>query len=363
MRTKNNPCLTSFQIFSLIIGAMLGFGALNISRFATASVGRDGWISVLFAGVIIIINSFIMIKLNNRFPGKTIVQYSQEIVGKFFGRTISLLFVASAICIAGLTLSISAFVINSWILTFTPTYVIYASILLPCCYVCLKDLKVLGRVLTILFFLHIVFFFLFLPPVTQTGNFMNILPIARSGWFEIFSGIPSTLYCFAGYEIILIFYAYTDDKKKSAKTAIWSIVTMVFIYTFAVITQIIVFPLDYLKKLWVPSVNFISIISVPFLERLDIIFVTSWIYVFFKVISIYYYAATVEFQQIFNIKSRKMICIFMAPAIFLVAFLSDGIKQIDIFTYLATSFTVALSLIVPILLLVLSILLRKGNSK
>jgi len=363
MGIKNNQRLTSFQIFSLIIGAMLGFGALNISRFATASAGRDGWISVLFAGVIIIINSFIIIKLNDRFPRKTMVQYSQEIIGKFFGKTISLLFVASAICISGLTLSISAFVINSWILTFTPTYIIYVTILLPCCYVCLKDLKVLGRVLTILFFAHIIFFLLFLPPVAQTGSFMNIIPIARSGWFNIFSGIPSTLYCFAGYEVILIFYAYTDDKKKSAKTVIWSIVTMAFIYTFAVITQIITFPLDYLKKLWVPSVNFISIISIPFLERLDIIFVTSWIYVFFKVISIYYYTATIEFQQIFNIKNRNMICIFMAPVIFMVAFFSGDIKQIDSFTYFATSFTVTLSLVVPILLLVLSIILKKGESK
>jgi spore germination protein len=136
-KTKNNTRLTSFQIFSLLLGGMLGFGALNISRYATVAVGRDGWISVLLAGVIIIINSFIMVRLSNKFPNKTIIQYSQEIIGKFFGKALGLIFVASAICLSGVTLSITAFVINSWILTFTPPYIIYVTMLFACFYVCL----------------------------------------------------------------------------------------------------------------------------------------------------------------------------------------------------------------------------------
>ena len=362
-KRKNSPRLTSFQLFSLLLGGMLGFGALNISRFASFVIGRDGWISVLFGGVIIIINSFIMIKLGNRFPGKTIIQYSEEIIGKVLGKALGFIFVVSAICISGLTLAVGAFVINSWILTFTPPYALYVTIILACFYVCLKDLKVLGRVSELLFFAHLIFFILFLPPVAQTGNYMNILPVAKSGWINIFSEIPSVLYCFAGYELISIYYAFSEDKKKSSKSAIWSVVVIVFVYTFAVITQIILFPLDYLQKLWVPSVNFISSIQVPFLERLDIIFVISWLYVFFKVISSYYYAATIEIQQIFNIKNRKMICLFIAPVIFIVAFFSSGINQIDSFTYVATSYTIALSLTVPMLLLVVSLLRRKGKNK
>jgi spore germination protein len=358
---KNDPALTPFQFFSLLFGGMLGFGSLNISRFATVAVGRDGWISVLLGGIIVMINTLVFIGLSKRFPEKTIIQYSKIILGKFLGGAIGLLFVISAIFIAGLTLAITAFIINSWILTFTPPYIIYITMLLVSLYVCIKDLKILGRVSVILFFLHIIFFFLFIPPVTQMGNLKNLFPIGKSGWINILKGIPSILYCFAGYELISIFYPYAQEKKKSAKVGLLSISILVMIYTFAVITQIITFPLDYLKKAWVPSVNFISIISVPFLERLDIIFISSWIYVFFKVISSFYYAATLEIQQIFNVKNRKFICVLIAPLIFSIAFFSGTINQIDRFTFVATSYTLGLSLTVPIILLGLSFLFKKGG--
>jgi spore germination protein (amino acid permease) len=360
---SNNQCLTPFQIFSLLFGGMLGFGALTISRYATNSAGRDGWISVLLAGIIIILNSFVIIKLNNRFSEKTIIQYSQDILGKFLGKTIGLLLVLSALCISGLTLAMTAYVINSWILVYTPPYAIYASMLFLCVYACLKDLKVIGRIATFLFFLHIVFFFLFLPPLAQTGNIMSIFPIAKTGWSNIIKGIVPVLFCFAGYELISVFHPFADDKKKSSKAAIWSVVAIVLIYTFAVITQIVTFPLDYLKKLWVPSANFIALIYVPFLERLDIIFISSWIYVFFKVLTAYFYAATIEIQQIWCIKNRNNICYFIAPIVFLIAFFSGNIKRIESLTYWVASLTVFISLIIPIVLLVLSILLKKGKVK
>lgn len=356
----NNQIITPFQIFSLLLGVMLGFGALTISRFATMKTGRDGWISVLLAGLIIIINSFVMIKLSNRFPGKTITQYSQDIIGKIIGKAIGLIFVLSAISLSGLTLSMAAYVIKSWILTFTPTYVIGAILLIICTYACSKNLKVIGRINLLLFFSHIVFFFLFLPPVTQTGNFSNILPIANSGWGKILAGIPFVIFCFAGYELIPIFYAFSVNKKKSAKAVISSVVMIVLIYTFAVATQIIVFPLDYLKMLWVPSVNFIAVIYMPFIERLDLIFISSWIFVFFKVASTYYYAATIEIQQIMSADNRKIICYCISPFIFLISFLITGIEQINMISYWITSLTILVSLIIPIILLILSILLKKG---
>ena len=104
-------------------------------------------------------------------------------------------------------------------------------------------------------------------------------------------------------------------------------------------------------------------IYVPILERLDIIFISSWIYVFFKVITTYFYAATIEIQQIWCIKNRNNICFFIAPIVFLIAFFSGNIKQIERLTYWVASLTVFISLIIPIILLVLSILLKKGKVK
>jgi spore germination protein len=362
-RQCQNQVLTPFQLYSIVFGGMLGFGALTVSRYAVSAAGRDGWISVFLAGVIVVLNSYIILRLGKRFPRKTIVQYSQEITGKLLGKVISILMAVSAVIISGLLLSITAYVTKEWILTYTPSSVIYITFLFSCLYVCLKDLKVLGRVSVLIFFFHIVFFLLFIPPVAQSGKIMNILPAGRSGILDILRGIPSVLYGFAGYELISVFYAYSENTKKSTRACIWSMITTSLVLALAAITQIIVFPLEYIKKLWVPSINFIAQIYVPFIERVDIIFITSWMYVFFKVISNYFYAATLEIQQIFNIKNRKIICYIVAPAIFLTAYLSNEINEIDKFTFWAMTSTVVLHALITVLLYILSIILKKGKIK
>lgn len=75
--------ITLSQTAIIVTNFLLGTGILTLPRTSAADVKTpDVWLTVVFGGLIAMITSFIMVKLNKEFPKKTFYQYSQSIVGK-----------------------------------------------------------------------------------------------------------------------------------------------------------------------------------------------------------------------------------------------------------------------------------------
>ena len=85
-----------FQFFVLVALYVSGGAMLIIPAIAASEAGQDAWISILLsllAGLALIP---LYAKLNAKFPGQTIVQYSDHILGKIAGKTVSVIFLSTA---------------------------------------------------------------------------------------------------------------------------------------------------------------------------------------------------------------------------------------------------------------------------
>lgn len=362
-RLTSNNYISTFQFMTIIVGAILGVGALSLGRIATEIAGRDSWLSLGISGAVVSFNVYICLKLAKRFPTESFVQYSKRVVGKYLSLLIGLSYAFLFLSICVVTNVVCSYMVNTWILLLTPRWVIHFTMLLLCVYVCIKDLKVIARVTALLFLILIPFSVLYIPPIFISGNILNILPVGQTGITAIIKGGFVSLYCYVGYETILFYYPYVDDKRKAEKYTYAGIGYIIFLYTFAAFTQLLVYRPEVLKRMWFPSINFISLMALPFLERADILFLVIWIAVFFKVIAVYFYTATISIQQVFNIKDRRKIVFVLGPVLFFVSNLNMSIIEIDRYVYIATITLIIANLIFPILIYLLSIILKKGGER
>lgn len=359
---QQQDILSSFQLFALIFGAMLGIGALNIGRYATYFSGRDGWICVFIAGLLVFINGYILMRICDRFPGKTFFEIIELIFGKFIGKMILFLWMISFLVISAINLSFSNFIINTYILYDTPPLFLSISMLSTSVYLCVKNLKVIGRIYVLLFLMHIVFFFFFLPPIFQLGDIRSILPIAKTPMPQMLLGIVWVFYTFCGFELLGIYYPLSPDPKRSRKSIVWALSSIVFLYTIASATQIITMPIPYLQSTFLPSFSFVSIVFIPFLERVDLLFVFSWIFAMYKAISVYQFSSVLAIEKIFSFKNRMFSGLFTGMGILGISLFLSDILHLETLSIWFITIYALLFLFFPILLLTFCILFRKGTN-
>lgn len=102
MITSLKDRITTSQAAIIVVNYILGTGILTLPRTSAEKVKTpDIWLTVILGGLIAMMAGVIIVKLSQQFPGKTFYQYSQEIVGKWVGRLISLLVVCYFLMMSG----------------------------------------------------------------------------------------------------------------------------------------------------------------------------------------------------------------------------------------------------------------------
>lgn len=95
MLISSNDKITTSQALVILVNYILATGILTLPRTSVEQVKTpDVWISVFLGGLIAMIVGVIIVKLSQQFPEKKLFyQYSQDIVGKWMGRVLSLLII------------------------------------------------------------------------------------------------------------------------------------------------------------------------------------------------------------------------------------------------------------------------------
>lgn len=361
MRIDKNDIMSSTQLLTLIASSIIGTGILSLARAVSEVAGRDGWISTFFGGVFVLIGILIISQLGKRFPNETFVEYTGKITGKFIAYIIILFYILYAIGISSLVTRFLAYLLNTWLLRYTPKVVINFIIVVLSVYLCRNGIKVLARFVEFTFFLLAPLVLLIFIPLGSAPTFMNIRPIGQEGLVNILKGMLPATYAYAGFEILLLFYPFVQERKKITRYSTYAIMIVVLLYTTSVAAQIIIFPQSSIAKMWMPVINYILNVRIPFITRIDLAFIYFWIIGIFSTIGIQYYTATIEIKQLFNIKDRKKVTLFIAPIVFILSSIPNNIIEINMIGDVLGRLSVVAGIIIPAVLLFLSVVLSKGG--
>lgn len=359
-KINENDILSTGQLGSIIISAIIGAGILSLSRVVSEVSGRDGWISVIIGGLFAILNTYIVIKLAKRYPNETIIEYSNKIVGKYLSKVIGILFLLFYIGSSSIILRMLAEILITWFLRYTPRTIISLLIVLLCVYGSRKGIKVLGRVSYILVFLLFPLIILLIVPFFVESSIMNIRPVGREG-INIIKGVLPSIFSYSGFELILLYFPFLTNKKKIVKAGIYPVIGITILYSTIVFLQFITFPQVTIKKMWMPSIQYIASLKVPFFERIDLLFINTWLIAIFTTIFTQYYSIGVVIKDLFNLKSRKNVPIIVAPIVFFISIIPNNIVETNKYGEIISYASILLAIILPTLLLIISNFKKRGD--
>jgi spore germination protein (amino acid permease) len=340
---------------------MIGSGILSLPRTTAKIIGHDAWIAVLLGAFLPILSILLIHLLCNKHPNMDFVDLSQKLAGKIVGKILVLCFIVYCTMASGIICRIFLEAIKLFLLIKTPLIVLVVLILIAAAYLAACDIRILGRVNELIFYVLPICLIFTIPFTISHGDFLQLMPVMSHSFKEYMEAAFKTSFAFSGFEISFLAYAYVNKKEKILKAGIASIIITALIYFYIVVIALIVFGDGLVQKFTFPSVRILATAEIPVLERIEFLFLLLWITVAFKPICNQYFFTVHLIKKLFNMKSNKLLIIIIFPIIAAITVFPttvfDVFKMSDYVGWLSLFVGIA----IPLLLLAISLFIGGGK--
>jgi len=300
-------------------------------KIMAETVGIGNWVTILSTALIFGFLVTIIVKLNNMFTGKILIEYSKQIVGKPVSYFLAIYYTLYFIAIIIFLMTSVSTIIEANILIKTPKLVTLIATLSICGYGAYKGITSVARLFEIyglLFFLSIIVFhtiMLFQGKMDNLRPFYN--PVDTSRYFL---GIKDTIFPFLGIEILTVIPFSKQNKKRSTRVAFLTLIAIGFIYVFVVQTSIMMIGINeivHYEDALITALRQIQLPQLDFLRRLDVIFIVIALMGMISGIMIVFTAIVEYLVKIFSRINRVLIIIGIGILIFGLSLIALNIKD------------------------------------
>lgn len=361
MNNSSEITITRHQYIHILIGSMIGTGILSLPRATAKIIGHDAWMAILLGAFLPILSILIIHLLCNKYPNMDFVDLSQKLAGKFVGKIFVLFFIVYCAMASGIICRIFLEAIKLFLLTKTPLISLVVLILIAAAYLAACDIRVLGRVNEIIFYVLPLCLIFAIPFAIAHGDFLQLMPIMTYSLKEYMEAAFKTSFAFSGFEISFLAYAYVNKKEKILKAGIVSIIITTIIYIYIVIITLIVFGDGLAQKFTFPSIRILSTVEIPVLERVEFLFLILWITVAFKPICNQYFFTVHLIKKLFNMKSNKLLVIIVFPIITAITVFPATIFDVFKISEYVGWLSLFVGIAIPLLLLAISLFAAGGK--
>ncbi|MCY9659574.1 GerAB/ArcD/ProY family transporter [Paenibacillus chondroitinus] len=273
--TYENNKITRLQFIFLIHGMQVGVGVITMPSTLAGISGTDGWIAIIGGWVCSVVASLAMIQIMKKYPGGTVIDLVRHYFGKWSGTLLTLVFAVYMILFAYLIFDRMALLIKTWIMQQSYTYVLMLLFVVPAFMVVKGGVRSLGRFAEVVI-LSTVWMPFILLYVFKEANWINLLPVLKEGWMPVWHSVSSTILSFLGFEGVLFFYPYLENKKTASANVVIANTLTLAVYLFVTIICFVVFSPDEITQYQLAPLSAAKIIEYRFLERFDIIFLSVY---------------------------------------------------------------------------------------
>ncbi|KOA18823.1 spore germination protein YndE [Clostridium homopropionicum DSM 5847] len=328
-----NTPLTNRQIAFVVYCTMVGFGIINLPRDMAEAGGTGGWIPLVILTVVFMFNVYIISYLGYVNHGKTLIEYSEKLVGEFLTRIISIIYGIYFFMFFTFITRIYAETVRMTMLPRTPSWVITFVFFLLLYYSLSKGLNVIVRVCEMYGFINIVGNIFMSIIIFTQGEIINIRPLfVEEDLMLYLSGTSKLIFAFLGVELL---FMIPFNKEKNSK---------IFKYTPAIVgitgamyiligeSAISIGGIE-LVTLYKASVfNIIRGLDVSYLEifrRLDGIYVVVWSLNIICSLSLWGYGVQQCINKGMNIKESKLVIALLVLAACIIAQIPESTNDVE----------------------------------
>lgn len=300
--------LSSIDMATFLIMSISGVRILTLPRILAARMDLGSWVSVLMAGYIALILSFMMYWFGIKYPGKN----GSEIVLITFGKYIGTLGIfAIGIHIlgaAGIGLRLFGDTLKLYLLPETPFYAIVIIMTGVSFYAFDNGLKSITTLINILLpVLVLLISILLLLPITKIDKTNLINPFGL-GVMPIIKGTIPALDAFYGFTILTYIMPYFKEPQSVKKWIVVGVGIPTIVYTAIVFLCVLVFGDDEMAWLLYPTITLIKSIQVEvqLFERVESLLITIWIIIVFMLLVLSFYSSYLNTRALFKTKEGTL---------------------------------------------------------
>lgn len=289
--------LTAMLVLSRIVPITITFPMITGSR-----VPQDTWIASLLAMILSIPFVLFVAHLGLRFPGKTIVEYSEALLGKYFGKLVGLILVLYWIHVAAIVVRELGEAYTVAIMPETPILAFMIAMGFLAANAARNGLEVVGRmgengVWVVLFFLTVMFL---LP--SESMRFKNLAPVLARGFRPIAEPVGTALsFSFTPFVVVSMLLPYLNRPKDAARYSVYAVLVSGLLMTWLVVVLVAVFG-PTVSALTMPAYSLSRMISIAnFLERIEAVTMGAWTLSAGIKLALFLWASAVGLAQLFGI--------------------------------------------------------------
>jgi len=357
--------VTTVQAATTLISTIIGVGVLPLPLFAVRA-GDTGAPFITLLGIgIAAFGLFVVTKLGLRHSDKTIITYSEDILGKWLGRFFSLFVIVFFSILTALAAREFGAVVITAVLLETPLEVTVIVMLLLAAISARNTMNTFA-------YIHNFYIPIILAPVLiivalslKNANFLYVRPFISSGLHDSFFGALTIAALFQGSFIMTLIIPSMKNPKSAMKAGWWAIFISGGLYLLLVLATVAIFGAEEIKRLYWPTLELARTTSLPgnILQRLDVIFISVWVIAVFTTIFASYFLTIHSVKQLFRLQDHKMLAYFMLPFIFILAMLPQNIVQLYDVIKIAGRAGLIVTILYPMLLYIIDAMKSKRRKK
>lgn len=332
MTVNKQKVLTRLHVLFLVQSCLIGTGILQLPQKLSV-LGYGQAFVPLYFGILATISLCIIIALCKRFPNQHLFQINETLLGKFLGKT-------SNVIIVLIFTTICADAINSYMRLIQSTALTESTITIPLVFfLALLVYLVRGGIFAIARFSTLTFFVAF-PMVfftgwaIQKGTITHLFPLFNLTLPQLYDATKNGFISFLGYELILFYYPYILSQRSTFKYAAIGIWLSAFFLLMTTIVSVMYFSEWQLRNIEFAVLNIFNAGEYSFIERIDMVGVTLWVFLVFSTVALYLWAANEGFKElVFQKKKGHIYVLVVIIFILLVIPISQSIK-VKVFTFI-----------------------------
>ncbi len=360
---RNNDVILHSQLAAVLTMTIIGVGILSLPRTVVEEAGSDALFLLLGGCIVALIAGWIMFLVVKRFPGETLVEFNNTLLGKFLGTVVSLGFFAYLMIFSAIEARSFGEITKQYLLFQTPIEVLAITFLLAAAYTARSGIEPIARMAEILFPIITIVSIVILLPILPELDHTHFYPIFRTPILQMVKSLPVVIFSFLGLELILLFSVFVKEPKKIGRTVLLTIGLVSFYYISVVYIVVARFGTAEVTHIIWPTLEIFKTVDLPgaFIENVDAFIMAIWVIAVFTTLVHMYYGAALILSRIFKAKEFNIFVLPLLPIIYFIAFIPDNLVQmtawVGVFSNTLGAFYM---LLLPILLLGISFF-KKGK--
>jgi spore germination protein KB len=297
------------QFAMLVFMFTTGSSLLLAPGMLAAPAKQDAWLAGILGVGAGLLFGLLHTKLGRLYPGKNLAQLSEEILGKWMGKAVSIFFLSFPFLLASLVLRNIGDFLTTYIMVETPIQFIHILMLTVVVMGIRLGIETIARAAEVIFPWFIFLFLLLAIFVSPQIEVQKVQPFLEEGLKPVLHGVLLfAAFPFMEYVNFLFITPYVNRPERIGKAFFAGTCMGGTVIVLLTALSVMVLGPDHTARDIYPSYVLAQKINIgDFLQRIEAIIAGLWfISIFFK-LSISFYATTFTLAQIFNLKEYRML--------------------------------------------------------